>query len=268
MTLATALTVACAAERVADPPPPELILTDGAIYTVDASRRWVDALAIRDGRIVAAGGAGEVAALAGPGTRTVDLGGRFVMPAFHDAHVHPLSAGVELGQCNLNDLDRADDVLAAVRRCADTARARAWIVGGGWDLTSFPPGQPDKTMLDAVTAERPTALSSADGHTLWANSAALAAAGVTRATSDPAAGRIERDAQGEPTGVLREAATDLVSRVIPPVTAAEREAGLVRAAEVLNRFGIVSVQEASARDDAVEAYRAVAGRGKLNVRAR
>jgi len=264
-----ALSASCGGERAAPATgPPDLLLKGGAIYTVDASRRWVDTLAVRDGRIVAAGSERDVMPLAGPATRIVDLGGRFVMPAFHDAHVHPLSAGVELGQCNLNDIEGATAVLAAVEACAATAGGRPWLIGGGWDLPSFPQGQPNKALLDGVTGAQPTALSSADGHTLWVNSAALAAAGITPATPDPEAGRIERDTQGEPTGVLREAAADLVNGIVPPVSAAEREAGLVRAVAVLNGFGIVSVQEASARDDAVEAYRAVARQGKLGLRAR
>ncbi|MEW6321588.1 MAG: amidohydrolase [Acidobacteriota bacterium] len=258
----------CARAPAAPTPPPDLILTGGAVYTMDASRAWVEAFAVRAGRIVATGTAAEIAALAGPATRVEDLGGRFVMPAFHDAHVHPLSAGVELGQCNLNDIEQASAILAAVKACAEAQPDRPWIVGGGWALPAFPPGQPDRAMLDAVTGGRPAALGSADGHTTWVNSAALAAAGITRDTPDPAAGRIERDARGEPTGVLREAAAALVDAVVPPVTAAEREAGLIRAMGVLNGFGIVSVQDASARDDAVEAYRAVARQGRLTVRAR
>jgi len=250
------------------PIPPDLILRGGAVYTMNAARAWADALAVRGGRIVAVGPDPEVAALAGPETRVVNLEGRFVMPAFHDAHVHPLSAGIELGQCNLNDRESVDQVLGAVRACAATMSGDGWLIGGGWDLTTFPPGQPDRAQLDAIVGGRPAALSSADGHTMWVNSAALAAAGISRATPDPAAGRIDRDSRGEPTGLLREAATGLVSRLVPPVTDAERQAGLIRAARILNGFGIVSVQEASARDEAVETYRDLARQGQLTVRAR
>lgn len=249
-------------------PEPELVLANGAVYTLDASRRWAEGLAIRDGRIVAVGTNDEVRALAGPATRLVDLGGRFVMPAFHDAHVHPVSAGVELGQCNLNDIETADATLDAVRACATAQQGRPWLVGGGWVLTAFPGGAPTKTALDAVTGAQPAALSSSDGHTLWVNSAALALAAITKDTPDPEAGRIERDRTGAPTGVLREAASALVSRLIPPVTAAEYEAGLIRALAEMNRFGIVSLQEANAGEPIVAAYRAVARQGKLTARAR
>ena len=257
----------CAATPPA-PAPPELVLTSGAVYTLDGSRRWAQAIAVRTGRIVAVGGDAEVRGLAGPATRVVDLHGRFVMPAFHDAHVHPVSGGVELGQCNLNNLSRREATLAAVRTCVPAQVGRSWLVGGGWDLTSFPVGEPTRAQLDALTGTQPAALSSSDGHTLWVNSAALAAAHLTRDTPDPPAGRIERGGDGEPTGLLREAAADLVSVLVPPPTAAEYEAGLVRALAELNRFGIVQVQEASAKVPIVAAYRAVARQGRLTARAR
>jgi predicted amidohydrolase YtcJ len=248
-------------------PPPELILRGGAVYTLDAERTWAEALAVRENRIVAVGSSADVSRLAGPTTRTVDLGGRFVMPAFHDAHVHPISAGVELGQCNLNEQTTADATLKAVRACMAVQSSRPWLVGGGWSLTSFPPGEPRKEDLDAITGAKPAALSSADGHSLWVNSAALAAAGITRQTEDPAAGRIDRNARGEPTGLLRESATDLVSRLVPPPVPEEYDAGLLRALALMNRFGIVSFQEASARDALVDSYRSMARLGKLTARA-
>jgi predicted amidohydrolase YtcJ len=261
-----ALAAGCT-QAVPPAPAPDVILRGGTIYTLDGGRTSAEAVAIRQGRIVAIGTTADVSRLAAAGTRVVDLGGRFVMPAFHDAHVHPVSAGVELGQCNLNDLTTAEATLTAIRACAESQSSRAWLVGGGWALPSFPPGHPRKADLDAVTGSRPAALSSADGHSLWVNSAALAAAGITRATKDPEAGRIERDARGEPTGLLRESAASLVSRLVPPPTPEEYDAGLVRALAEMNRVGIVSFVEASARPPIVEAYRAVARQGKLTARA-
>ncbi|MCC7178376.1 MAG: amidohydrolase [Acidobacteria bacterium] len=262
------LTISAACARPAPvEPPPDLILRGGKVYTLDAARTWAEAVAVREKRIVAVGTDAEVTRLAGPETRTVDLGGRFVMPAFHDAHVHPVSAGVELGQCNLNDLPTAEATLEAVRTCATEQASRAWLVGGGWALTAFPPGQPRRQELDAITGDKPAALSSSDGHSMWVNTAALAAAGITRATRDPAAGRIERDARGAPTGLLRESATDLVSKVLPATTPEEYDAGLLRALAHMNRMGIVSFQEASAREPMVAAYRSIARQGKLTVRA-
>jgi predicted amidohydrolase YtcJ len=248
-------------------PPPDLVLHSGFVYTLDANRTSADAVAIAGRRIVAVGATADVMRLAAPSTRVVDLGGRFVMPAFHDAHVHPVSAGVELGQCNLNEVSGAEATLAAIRTCVEAQATRPWLVGGGWALPSFPPGRPTRQDLDAITGSKPSALTSADGHSMWANSAALTAAGITRSTRDPEAGRIERDGRGEPTGLLREAATALVSRVVPATTPEEYEAGLQRALAEMNKVGIVSFVEASARDAMVAAYRSVARQGKLTARA-
>lgn len=259
--------VASGCSRPPEPAPADLVLTGGVIHTFDAARTRADALAIRDGVIVAVGSAADVRRLAGPATQLVDLGGRLVLPAFHDAHVHPMSAGVELGQCNLNDLPSPAALFDAIRACMAGNGDRPWLVGGGWLLTSFPAGQPTRQALDAVTGDTPAAFSTSDGHTVWVNSAALKAAGITRATKDPEAGRIDRDRRGEPTGLLREAATELVSRVIPPTTPDEYQAGLVRAVAQMNRVGIVSFLEASARPPMVDAYRAVARQGRLTARA-
>jgi predicted amidohydrolase YtcJ len=259
--------LAAGCSRPPDAPAADLVLTGGVIHTFDAARSRAEAIAIRDGRIVAVGTTADVQRLAGPGTRTVDLSGRLVLPAFHDAHVHPMSAGVELGQCNLNDLATAAATLDAIRSCMAGNGGRPWLVGGGWLLTTFPAGQPRRQELDAITGNLPAVLSSSDGHTVWVNSAALKAAGITRATKDPESGRVERDARGEPTGLLREAATELISRVVPATTGEEYQAGLVRALAQLHRFGIVSFEEASAREAMVDAYRAVARDGKLTGRA-
>jgi predicted amidohydrolase YtcJ len=274
LSLPSLLVLAVATGCARPEPPPaspaaaEMVLTNGAIYTVDASRPWAQAVAVRGGRLIAVGTDAEVAALAGPATRRVDLGGRFVTAAFHDAHVHPVSAGVELGQCNLNDLETAETTLAAVKGCVAAQQGRPWLVGGGWALPSFPAGHPRKEALDALTGAQPAALTSADAHSMWVNSAALAAAGITKDTPDPEAGRIDRDSAGEPTGLLRESAAALVSRHLPATTVAEYEAGLLRALEAMNRVGIVAFQEASAREATVAAYRAVARQGKLSARAR
>ena len=263
--IATIVAGACA--RPSPEPPADLVLTGGVIHAFDGARTRAEAVAMRQGRIVALGTDADVQRFVGPATRTVPLGGRLVLPAFHDAHVHPMSAGVELGQCNLNDLPSAAATLDAIRQCAAGNAGKPWLIGGGWLLTTFPPGQPRRQDLDAITGEVPAVFSSSDGHTVWVNSAALKAAGITRTTQDPPSGRIERDSRGEPTGLLREAATDLVSRVVPPTTTAEYQAGLVRALARLNQFGIVSFEEASAREPMVAAYRAVAREGRLTARA-
>lgn len=254
--------------RATAPVPADLILTGGRVYTLEPDRPWAEALAIRGSRIVSVGREADVRALRGPATRVIPLGGRFVMPAFRDAHVHPYGAGLELGLCNLNDLRDAETVLATIRQCAVAQAGRPWITGGGWDLPVFPPGHPTAADLDAVTGDTPTAFSSADGHTLWVNSAALRAANLSARTPDPEAGRIERDAAGRPTGLLREEASSLVSRLVPPPSPDEARAGLLRALAAMHKVGIVAFHEAGARESTVEAYRALARAGQLTARVR
>ncbi len=233
------------AAALAPPPPADLVLTGGAVYTMDAARSWAEAVAVREGRIVYVGSEVGARAYVGPKTRVVALGGRLVLPSFQDAHIHPVSGGVELGQCNVNDLATKDAILEKVRACAATEK-KTWIVGGGWPLPAFPDANPRKEMLDAVVPDRPVVLSAADGHSSWVNSKALELAGVTAATPDPVNGRIERDATGAPSGTLREAAQRLVDRLVPEPTAEEHLDGLRRAINLLNGYGITAVYEANA----------------------
>lgn len=236
------------------------------MYTMDARRSWAQAVAIRRGRLVYVGSDAGARSWIGPATRVVALGGRMVLPGFQDAHVHPVSGGIELGQCDLNNLETRERIVEKVRACADAQAGRPWVVGGGWSLPAFPGGAPTRQLLDSLVPDRPAYLSAADGHSAWVNSEALRRAGITAATPDPASGRIERDAAGEPTGTLRESANDLVARLLPPVTPAERLAGLQRALAVFASHGLTAVQEANAGRPALEAYREAERAGALTLR--
>ena len=247
-------------------PPADLVLRHGAIYSMDASRGWAEAVAISGSRLVFVGADREVAAFVGPQTRVVDLAGRFVLPGFHDSHVHLVSGGIELGQCDLNGSKTPDEVISRVKACAAAKPGDSWIVGGGWDLPLFPQANPHKRLLDEIVPDRPVYLSAADGHSTWVNSKALQMAGITRETPDPPRGRIERDAEGNPTGTLREAAADLVDEHLPETTAAERTEGLRRSVERAHGFGIVSAQEASAGAESLATFRALDAAGELNLR--
>lgn len=262
----TLATFVLAAAPSAAPAPADLVLTGAAVYTVDAARSWAEAVAVRDGRIVFVGAAEGARAFQGPRTRVLELAGRMVLPGFHDAHIHPVSGGVELAQCNLNDLPDAAAVLAKVRACAAAAKPDEWVVGGGWALPVFAGGLALTETLDEVTGGRPAYLSAADGHSAWVNTKALAVAGVTGATEDPANGRIERNAAGEPVGTLRESAMDLVGRHVPPPSPALRLDGLGRALAKLAAAGVTAVQEASAPRAYLETYREAEQQGKLTVR--
>jgi predicted amidohydrolase YtcJ len=260
------LSALLALAAVLPPAPADLVLTGAAVYTMDPARSWAEAVAVRDGRIVFVGKAALVAPFTGPRTRVLDLTGRMVLPGFHDAHIHPVSGGVELAQCNLNDLPTAEAVAAQVAACAAALGAEEWVVGGGWALPVFAGGLARKEALDAVTGGRPAYLTAADGHSAWVNTKALAMAGVTAATPDPENGRIERDGQGAPVGTLREAAMGLVGRHVPAPTPALRLQGLRLALAKLAAAGVTAVQEASASRDDLETYRETERRGLLTAR--
>lgn len=255
--------------------PADLVLDGAAVYTMDAARSWAQTVAVRGGRIVFVGTSLAARAFVGPKTRVLKLDGHMLLPGFQDAHAHPISGGLELALCNLNDIPTADGVLAKVRECAKEMGSRPWISGGGWLLPVFPGGNPRKEDLDAIVPDKPAYLSAADGHSGWANSKALAAGGVTAATPDPKDGRIERDpATGEPTGTLRESAMDLVSKHMPDPTLEERLAGLMQAQEQFVAAGVTALQEASAGGGAegagarptLETYREAERRGRLALR--
>ncbi len=249
--------------------PADLVLRNGRIYTLDDARTWAEAIAIDDGRIVYVGANAGVDPFAGPGTRFVDLEGKMVLPGFHDSHAHPVSGGVELGQCNLNGLATREGLFAAIEECAARTPDEEWLVGGGWDLPLFPGANPDRTELDRLSPDQPTYLSSADGHSAWVNSRALDIAGVDATTPDPPNGRIERDPKtGEPSGTLRESASALVSKHLPPLGAEDYAEGLKRALRMANGFGITSLIEASAREHTLEAYAALQKSGELTARVR
>jgi predicted amidohydrolase YtcJ len=234
---------------------------------MDAARSWAGAVAVRGGRIVYVGPDTLPADLLGPRTAVVDLRGRMLLPAFQDAHVHLIDGGVDLGDCDLNDTENAAAVAAAVRACAAARPQEPWIRGSGWQLPYYPHGNPRKELLDSLVPDRPAFLWAADGHSAWANTRALARAGVTRDTPDPTNGRIERDPHTrEPTGTLREAAADLVARALPARTDAELSAGLDRAQRLALSFGITTIFEADAEEPELRGYTAADRAGRLHLR--
>jgi predicted amidohydrolase YtcJ len=247
--------------------PADRVFLSAAVYTVDAARSWAQAVAVRGDRIVYVGTDAGAREYVGPATKVEDLTGRMLLPGFHDSHAHPLSAGIELGQCDLNGAKTAAEVVERVRAYAASHPHSAWIDGGGWDLPLFPDANPHRKLLDELVPDRPAILWAADGHSAWVNSRALAAAKVTAKTPDPPRGRIERDPEtGEPTGTLREDAADLVGDRVPPPTVEERRAGLRRAAQILHSFGIVSLQEGHVDRDDLEVYRDLDRQGELDLR--
>ncbi|MDH4306630.1 MAG: amidohydrolase [Acidimicrobiia bacterium] len=247
---------------------PQTILVNGTIFCADPARTMARAIAIRDDRIVAVGGDEAVLAAAGPETEIIDLQGRMVTPGFQDAHVHPASGGRILASCNLmeaGDAAGATDIISAYH----TANPDGWLTGGGWRYTWFDRGCPSKETLDALTGDRPAYLTVADGHSGWANSAALSAAGIGAATPDPADGRIERNADGSPQGTLHEGAMDLVSAVIPPPTQSQMDDRVLAGQGYLFSKGVTAWQDAWVTQELHDTYLRLAETGRLrgNVRA-
>jgi predicted amidohydrolase YtcJ len=249
----------------------DLVLRGGHAYLVDAARSWAQAVAVAGGRIVAVGTDAEMSALIGPHTEIIDLAGRMLLPGFTDSHVHASGGGLERIRCDLSGLHSRDDYLAAVRAYADSHPAIAWITGGGWSMDVFPGGVPSKEDLDRAAPDHPVFLSNRDHHAAWVNSRALALAGIDAATPDPADGRIERDARGEPSGTLQEGAMNLVGRAVPRPGLDEQVAGICEGQRYLHALGITAWQEAIVGDYAVVpdcfgAYLEAERRGLLTAR--
>ncbi|MFB8117546.1 amidohydrolase [Streptomyces sp. NPDC055962] len=250
--------------------PADLVFTGGPVHTADAAHTRATTVAVTGDRITAVGH-DEVRALVGPRTEVVDLAGRLLVPGFQDAHVHPVTAGLELARCDLTGARTAAATTAAVRAYADAERDQEWITGGGWSMEAFDGGAPTRQQLDAVVPDRPAYLVNRDHHGAWANSRALALAGITARTPDPADGRIERDERGEPTGLLQEGAMDLVARHTPRSTPADRLAALLRAQRLLHAHGITAWQDAiigeyGSMDDVSDAYLTADRDGSLTAR--
>ena len=248
----------------------DLAFVNGAVYTVDSARTREQAVAVNDGWIVAVGSDDAIREHVGPQTEVFDLAGRMLLPGFQDAHVHPVSGGVDRLQCDLHDLHSREDYLLRVKTYAEEHPDREWILGGGWSMDVFPGGTPTKDLLDAVVPDRIAFLPNRDGHTVWVNSRALEFAGITATTIDPADGRIERDETGEPSGSLHEGAADLVGRLAPQPTEEEVYEGLLEGQRYLHSLGITAWQDAIVSTafwmDNYSAYLRAAGKDDLTAR--
>ncbi|MFJ7959205.1 amidohydrolase [Streptomyces sp. NPDC096319] len=248
----------------------DLVFTRGPVFTADPARTRATSLAVVGERIAAVGH-DEVRDLIGPGTEVVDLTGKLLLPGFQDAHIHAVGGGKELAECDLTGTVGVADYLERIREYADAHPDRAWITGGGWSMESFEGGLPTRQLLDSVVPDRPVLLSNRDHHGAWANSRALERAGLTADTPDPADGRIEREADGSPSGMLQEGAIGLVGRLVPEATAEDRLAGLLRAQKLLHSLGITAWQDAllgsfGGMADPSEAYLTAACDGSLTAR--
>ncbi len=247
--------------------PADLALINGVIYTGDAAKPRVEALASRGEAIIATGTSGEIEKLIGAKTTVIDLHGGFAMPGFNDAHLHLGSAAQGKLSVDLEGARSIEEFQRRVRARVATSKPGDWITGRGWDHTLWTPARfPTRQDLDAVSKDYPMFFTHISGHVSVANSKAMELAGITAATPNPPGGEIEHDAQGQPDGMLKEGpAAGLVGRVIPPITETQRVHGIELALAEIAKNGVTSIQDNSSWDDFL-AYRSLKQGGKLTAR--
>ena len=248
--------------------PADIIVIHGRVYTENPKQPWAQAVAIRGAKIVAVGEDATIEKMRGMGTKVINAGGRLVLPGFTDCHIHFLEGSLSLEGVNLEGAKDPSDIQKKLRAFAAEHPGDRWILGRGWNYAMFSPEiLPHKKYLDELFPDRPVLLVGYDGHTAWANSKALTLAGITRETPNPPNGAIVRDAQtGEASGALKEAAQDLVSKVVPEPTRAEKLLALRAGMKWANQHGITRVHSAGGDFEALDLYEEMRRRGDLNLR--
>lgn len=241
-------------------PPVDLLLVNGHILTPTG---WREAVAISQGVIVATGDNIAVRTAAGGHGRTIDLGGRTVLPGFHDAHLHSLTGGLMQFECRMKPHADVALIKATLAGCVTRAQKGKWIRGGDWVGAAFKDGEQTKSLLDQIAPDNPVFLTDESHHSAWVNSRALAIAGITRDTASPPGGIIERDAAGEPTGVLRERAAAMVAGKIPPPDENMRRQALENAATQMLGYGITSFTDAGTTSDFVATLADLSAEGRI-----
>lgn len=248
-------------------PVADMIVTHAKVWTGDKGLPAAEALAIIGDRIVAVGSATEIDPWRGGTTKVIDAHGHRVVPGFNDAHVHFVDGGRQLDNVQLKDAPSVQEFVRRIDEQVRKTRPGEWILGGDWDDQQWNPAVlPTKELIDSVTRDTPVFVSRYDGHMALANSVVLKLAGITAATKDPPGGAIVRDAQGNPTGALKDAAMNFVTRVIPPVTHEQRLQAINRALEHARSVGVTSVQHMNPPFKDVAAYAELAAQDALTTR--
>ena len=256
-----------ARNRAQSRPAADLIITNAKIWTVDKSLPTAQAVAVLGDRIVAVGSDADVDAWHGPQTHVIDAGGKLLLPGFNDAHVHFVSGGMQLDNIQLNDASTPEEFARRIGERAKATPKGEWILGGNWDETKWnPPNMPTKELIDALTPQTPVFVSRYDGHMGLANSLALRLAGITAQSPDPPGGTVVRDAQGNPTGALKDAATAYIDKVIPPLSHDQRLKIVKRALAYAASVGVTSVQHMVASYEDIGVYSELLQRGELTTR--
>ena len=245
----------------------DLVFFNGRVLTMDSEAPRAEAVAVHQGRIFAVGGNDGLDSLRRSAERAIDLDGAILMPGFIDAHTHFVSGGMSLANVNLAGVNTMAEMQRKVAGKVEITRDGDWITGRGWDHTKRTDevAWPTKADLDAVAAEHPVYLGRVDGHVGWANSRALAMAGITSNSADPYGGQIMRDEQGEPTGILLETAKNLVQNIVPEPDLTARERGLQLALDEAARFGVTSIHDNAPAED-MALFQEFRDRGDLTVR--
>ena len=247
----------------------DLIFFNGVVHPIDPSLPTTDTLAVQGDRVVALGE--DAAALKGAHTELVDLAGGALLPGFQDAHIHAVAGGLQRLGCNLEDVHSLDDYRSLISAHAQRHPDDEWLEGAGWYGDVFPGGYPHRDELDRIAPGRAVVIVSHDAHGAWASTEALRRAGIDRHTPDPDGGRIVRDANGEPTGMLFESAADLVTELLPKPDARRLDEALLEAQRYLHGLGITAWQDAAVGEalaipDTFDTYRSAAQDGRLTAR--
>lgn len=247
-------------------PAADVVITNARVWTVDPERPTAEAVAIIGDRIVAVGSAADIDHWRGSATQVIDGGGKLLLPGFDDAHVHFTPGGIQLDSVDLKDAATQEEFRDRIARRAEKA-PNEWVTGGDWDDQRWSPAVlPTKELIDPVTPKTPVFVGRYDGHMALANSVALKIAGVTRETKAPPGGEIVRDANGEPTGILKDAAMSLVASTIPSISHERRVRAVRRALAHAARMGVTSVQDMNPEYADVAVYSELAEKGELTAR--
>ena len=248
------------------PQPADLVLTGGSVWTGVPGQARLSAVAIRGGRILEVGSDTDIRGYVGPGTREIELSGALVVPGFADDHTHFMGGGFQLASVDLRTAATPSEFARRIGDFAESLAADRWVTGGDWDHELWDGAPlPRREWIDSLTADVPVFVSRLDGHMALANSRALELAGVTRDTPDPEGGTIVRDAEGDPTGVLKDEAMALVSRLIPAASNAERDEAFRRAQTHALANGVTMIHDMGGWDD-LETYRRARAAGDLHMR--
>ncbi len=234
---------------------------NGEVYTPSG---WRSAVAIGNGKIIATGNDQQIRKLVSSQTKIHDLKGKTVFPGLYDMHVHPMMASNdEEGECKIPQGVDADALLAIVAQCTKSKKPGEWVTGGQWQASSMAATPITSATLDTASPHNPVMLFDISGHSVWANSRALKIAGITKETVNPEGGIIERDNRGEPTGVLRETARQLVMMHVPQPSAEDNVVALEKSLDLMLSYGIVGLLDAMVLSNGLEAYRSLADKGGL-----